>query len=175
MPQRCVAQPVWAMGCSPQSGSAAPTQQKCTLCDAKRKTVGTAECDKFSDPDGQRSPLRRIRPSAANQLLRDFAGSAWFRPITAGDRSLHLRRSGAPIHALRGFERSRTGVKTPLAFVGAPITITIINLIVILIVLMLLFGGGGFYLGGPMVGGGAFGLLLVIGLILLLTGRLGSR
>jgi hypothetical protein len=97
------------------------------------------------------------------------------RLVTAGDRSANLPRSGAPIHAFRGFERRRNGVKTPLAFVGARITITIMNLLVILIVLMLLFGGGGFYLGGPMVGGGAFGLLLVIGLILLLTGRLGSR
>jgi hypothetical protein len=40
---------------------------------------------------------------------------------------------------------------------------------------MLLFGGGGFYLGGPMIGGGAFGLILVICLVLFLTGGLGRR
>jgi len=95
--------------------------------------------------------------------------------LTVGERSGTKPRSDAPIHGFGRFEHSRNGVKTPLAFVSARITVIIMNLLVILIVLMLLFGGGGFYLGGPMVGGGAFGLLLIIGVILLLTGRLGSR
>ena len=53
--------------------------------------------------------------------------------------------------------------------------IMLMNLLVVLIVLMLLFGGGGFYLGGPMVGGSGFGLILLVLLVLLFTGRLSRR
>jgi hypothetical protein len=40
---------------------------------------------------------------------------------------------------------------------------------------MLLFGGGGFYLGGPLIGGSVFGLILLVLLVLMFTGKLSRR
>jgi hypothetical protein len=45
------------------------------------------------------------------------------------------------------------------------------NLLILLLVLLLIFGGGGFYYGGPHIGYSFGGIILLILVILLITGR----
>jgi hypothetical protein len=93
-----------------------------------------------------------------------------------GQTRVHLEKArAAAISAVEVYNRPGSVFRTPHYLVLMTIAWTKIMLILILIFLLLFGGGGGYYAYGPTGGVGIGGVILIVLIVLLLSGRISLR
>ena len=137
--------------------------------------IKNAETDRCRIPISARCSKR---PAGRPLPTMNSLGIIWWRPgkipRSTKDSSPVLwkpTRCGPKLHRCSREAASESGWGEDPIGIGPRCDYLIsMNILLLLVVLLLLSGGGGFYLGGPVIGGSAFGLILLVCIVVYFAG-----